>query len=113
MFRHDRDVWISPQTLRVLEAFLDNPAEQLAGADVHRRTGLKPGTLYPILVRLERAGWFVSRWESMQPSNTPRRPRHRLYRLTPAGLSRAGAVLASVGPERMAIPGALSRGLAP
>jgi len=87
---------MSLQTLRVLESFLDNPAEQLSGADVQRRTGLQSGTLYPILLRLEAAGWFVSRWESADPSSAGR-PRRRLYRLTPTGLARASAVFASFG----------------
>ena len=86
-----RDVRMSLQTLRVLEAFLDSPADQLSGADVQKRSGLASGTLYPILLRLEAAGWFVSRWESIDPSIAGR-PRRRLYRLTPSGLSRASEV---------------------
>jgi PadR family transcriptional regulator PadR len=94
MGRQARDVRLSLQALRVLEAFLDNPAEQLSGADVAKRCGLASGTLYPILLRLEAAGWFVSRWESIDPV-TAGRPRRRLYRLTPNGLSRASEVFAS------------------
>ena len=42
--------------------------------------GITDGTLYPVLYRLERAGWVDVRWE------TPARgvPR-KYYRLTPAG----------------------------
>jgi PadR family transcriptional regulator, regulatory protein PadR len=96
MGKRDRDVRISLQTLRVLDAFLENPSEELAGADVHKRSGLASGTLYPILLRLESAGWFVSRWETIDPSSAGR-PRRRLYRLTPSGLTRAGEVFASFG----------------
>jgi PadR family transcriptional regulator, regulatory protein PadR len=85
---------MSLQTLRVLEAFLENPTDQLSGADVHRRSGLASGTLYPILLRLESAGWFISRWESIDPSSAGR-PRRRLYRLTATGLARASEVFAS------------------
>jgi PadR family transcriptional regulator PadR len=88
-----RDVRMSLQTLRVLEAFLDNPTDQLSGSDVQKRCGLASGTLYPILLRLESAGWFVSRWESIDPSAAGR-PRRRLYRLTPSGQSRATEVFA-------------------
>lgn len=91
----NRDVRISLQTLRVLEAFLENPTGQLAGADVHKRSGLASGTLYPILLRLEGAGWFVSEWELVDPA-TVGRPRRRLYRLTPGGLTRASEVFASL-----------------
>lgn len=90
------DPRMSLQTLRVLEAFLEAPGEQLAGADVQRRTGLASGTLYPILLRLEGAGWFASRWEKIDPVAAGR-PRRRLYRITATGVARASAVFASFG----------------
>lgn len=96
MGRQNRDVRISLQTLRVLEAFLESPTEQLSGADVQKRSGLASGTLYPILLRLESAGWFLSRWESIDPSSAGR-PRRRLYHLTPSGLARASEIFASFG----------------
>ena len=96
MGKRDRDVRMSLQTLRVLDAFLENPADELAGADVQKRSGLASGTLYPILLRLESAGWFIRRWETIDPSSAGR-PRRRLYRLTPNGLARAGEVFASFG----------------
>jgi PadR family transcriptional regulator PadR len=89
-------VRMSLQTLRVLDAFLENPADELSGADVQKRSGLASGTLYPILLRLESAGWFVSRWENIDPSIAGR-PRRRLYRLTASGLARASEVFASFG----------------
>ncbi len=82
---------ISLQTLRVLGAFLDNPSESLSGADVQKRSGLASGTLYPILLRLESAGWFISRWENIDPAAVGR-PRKRFYRLTPSGLAQASEV---------------------
>jgi PadR family transcriptional regulator PadR len=85
---------MSLQTMRVLEAFLENPSEQRSGADVHQRCGIASGTLYPILLRLESAGWFVSKWESIEPSSVGR-PRRRLYKLTSTGLKRASEVFAS------------------
>jgi PadR family transcriptional regulator, regulatory protein PadR len=88
------DVRMSLQTLRVLETFLENPTVQLAGAEVHQRCGIASGTLYPILIRLESAGWFVSQWESIDPSRAGR-PRRRLYQLTSTGLRRASEVFAS------------------
>lgn len=94
MGKQDRDVRMSLQTLRVLEAFLENPAGELAGADVQKLGRLASGTLYPILLRLESAGWFVSRWEQVDPAGVGR-PRRRLYRLTPTGLRRASDVFAT------------------
>jgi PadR family transcriptional regulator PadR len=94
MGKEDRNIRMSLQTLRVLEVFLENPTAQLSGADVHGSCGIASGTLYPILLRLESAGWFVSRWESIDPSSAGR-PRRRLYRLTSTGLKRASEVFAS------------------
>ena len=74
--------------------FLENPSDEFAGADVHQRCDIASGTLYPILLRLESAGWFVSRWEAIDPA-TASRPRRRLYRLTSTGLKRASEVFAS------------------
>jgi|ERR1700733_5416679 PadR family transcriptional regulator, regulatory protein PadR len=94
MGKEYRNVRMSLQTLKVLEAFLENPADQLSGTEVHQRSRLASGTLYPILLRLEAAGWFTSRWEAIDPS-TAGRPRRRLYRLTPTGLKQASEVFAS------------------
>jgi PadR family transcriptional regulator, regulatory protein PadR len=94
MGKPDRDVRMSLQTLRVLEAFLEDPTLELSGADVQKCISLASGTLYPILLRLESAGWFVSRWETVDPV-VAGRPRRRLYRLTPNGLARASEVFAS------------------
>jgi len=87
---------MSLQTLKVLESFLENPTAELSGADVHKRSAIASGTLYPILLRLESAGWFVSRWEAIDPAREGR-PRRRLYRLTRSGLARASEVFASLG----------------
>lgn len=94
MGKKTSEMRISLQSLRVLEAFLERPAQELAGADVQRSSGLASGTLYPILLRLESAGWFVSRWENIDPASAGR-PRRRLYRLTSSGLSQASEIFAS------------------
>ena len=94
MGRENRPMRMSLQTLQVLEVFLADPSQASSGADVHQRCGLASGTLYPILLRLEGAGWLTSRWESIDPSAAGR-PRRRLYRLTSTGLRRASEVFAS------------------
>ena len=94
MGKPEKEPRMSLQTLRVLEAFLEEPGEQLAGADVARRGHLASGTLYPILLRLESAGWLTSRWENIDPADAGR-PRRRLYRMTPTGLRRASEVFAT------------------
>lgn len=94
MGKRDANIRMSLQTLRVLEVFLENPTQPFAGAEVHQRCRIASGTLYPILLRLESAGWFVSQWESVDPISVGR-PRRRLYRLTSTGLRRASEVFAS------------------
>jgi PadR family transcriptional regulator, regulatory protein PadR len=74
---------ITTQTLAVLSAFLTS-GHELAGADLAKATKLQSGTLYPILMRLEEAGWLESRWEETSASEL-RRPRRRLYLLTGVG----------------------------
>ena len=79
---------LSHQGLRVLRIFLDALSEdvraELAGADLMSATGLSSGTLYPILLRFEKAGLLESRWESERPEELGR-PRRRFYRMTQAG----------------------------
>jgi PadR family transcriptional regulator PadR len=76
----------SPQTVTVLIALLRRPQSWHYGYDLLRETGLKSGTLYPILRRLEVAGWLQERWEK---SSAPGRPPRHLYRLSKAGKSAA------------------------
>ncbi|SRR5579883_1547187 len=73
---------LTRQTVDVLELFLESPAEWKYGYDLSRRTGLKSGTLYPILMRLADHELLEACWE---PGDTGKPPRH-MYRLTPAGL---------------------------
>jgi DNA-binding PadR family transcriptional regulator len=69
----------SRQTLAVLEALLLHPADWQHGYSLSRRTGISSGTLYPILMRLERLAWLETRWEEVK---TPGRPPRHLYRLS-------------------------------
>jgi DNA-binding PadR family transcriptional regulator len=78
-----RDRRPSEQTLIVLRTLLDDPREWRHGYDLCQQTGLKAGSMYPILIRLADRGWLETRWEDAVPAGRP--PRH-LYRLTTAGL---------------------------
>jgi DNA-binding PadR family transcriptional regulator len=53
-----------------------------------KETGLKPGTLYPLLIRLNGQGLLEAEW---RPSLQAGRPPRHAYRLTSQGLSLAGA----------------------
>lgn len=85
-------VKLSAQTLAVLQALVAEPAGWRHGYDLARETGLKSGTLYPILVRLADRKLVEARWEDEQPAG---RPRRHLYRLTADGLAAASAALAA------------------
>jgi DNA-binding PadR family transcriptional regulator len=72
----------SPQTNLVLAEFLQAEEEWRYGYDISRNTGLKSGTLYPILMRLAELGLLETSWETAQVGRPPR----HLYKLTHDGL---------------------------
>jgi PadR family transcriptional regulator PadR len=75
----------SPQTALVLAEFLRGPAEWKYGYDISRSTGLKSGTLYPILMRLAERGLLQTAWETVEAGRPPR----HMYKLTADGLRSA------------------------
>ncbi len=75
----------SPQTVLVLGEFLEAPGDWKYGYDISRSTGLKSGTLYPILMRLAERELMETQWEAGEPGKPPR----HLYRLTPDGVQYA------------------------
>ena len=84
----------SAQTLAILAALAAEPSAWRHGYDLASDTGLKSGTLYPILVRLADRKMIEARWEEAAPAG---RPRRHLYRLTSDGLAAATAALATAG----------------
>lgn len=85
-------------TLTVLRLMVDDPTHDYYGWELCQDAGLPSGTVYPILARLEEAGWLTSAKEMLdgahQPQRRhPRRPR-RFYRLTSDGAERARDALA-------------------
>ena len=75
----------------VLQTFLDDPEQERYGLDLAMQAGLEPGTIYPILVAFEGAGWLSSREEDNADAYAEGRPRRRYYRLTGAGIEAARA----------------------
>jgi PadR family transcriptional regulator PadR len=76
----------SRQTHLLLAALLERPRIWRHGYELAKQTGLKSGTLYPLLMRLSDQGLLDARWtESDQPGKPPR----HLYRPTAAGLALA------------------------
>ena len=85
---------LTTQTLRVLAAVMSN-RDETSGAEIAVVTKLASGTLYPILVRLERAKWVESRWEIEDPHELGR-PRRRLYRITGLGARKTRAAFLEI-----------------
>lgn len=81
---------LTTQTLKVLASLMSRTQDEISGAEIARSTKLASGTLYPILFRLEEAGWVESRWETEDPHELGR-PRRRLYRVTGVGMRAARA----------------------
>jgi PadR family transcriptional regulator, regulatory protein PadR len=76
----------SRQARALLAAFLERSQLWRHGYDLSKETGLKSGTLYPLLMRLSEQGLLESRWQDAERLGLP--PRH-VYRLTARGLALA------------------------
>ena len=74
---------MSPQTVSVLERFAERPSAWLYGYELSRETGIKSGTLYPVLMRLAECKMLETRWVTSEKGVPPR----HMYRLTPKGVS--------------------------
>jgi PadR family transcriptional regulator len=72
----------SPQTVLVLAEFLQNSQEWRYGYNISLATGLKSGTLYPILMRLAERKLLETRWKTTEVGRPPR----HMYKLTASGL---------------------------
>jgi PadR family transcriptional regulator, regulatory protein PadR len=82
------------QTYLVLNALFRDMRGEKYGLEVAKEARLPSGTIYPILARLEAAGWLESGWEDIDESAEGRRKR-RYYRLTGHGISEARRAIES------------------
>jgi PadR family transcriptional regulator, regulatory protein PadR len=97
---------ITLPTAAVLRLMLEDPTGDHYGFALAEQTGFPSGTIYPILARLEVAGWVASYWEEGDPV-VLERPRRRMYRLTGAGAHAAREALATTQRLLGAPPGPL------
>ena len=95
----------SPQTTAVVLALAERPSQWHYGYQLCEQLDLKPGSMYPILMRLADRGLLETTWEDDAPAGRP--PRH-LYRLTGPGRSFAGE-LAAASPAGLQDPRPASR----
>lgn len=77
---------LTRQTMVVLSILMGAP-DAISGSSLAAVSGFASGTLYPILIRLEEAGWISSDWEENEIAS----PRRRVYRVTGLGIQRARA----------------------
>jgi PadR family transcriptional regulator PadR len=86
----------------ILRIFLDDITQPRYGYELMRATGYPSGKLYPVLARLERAGWLIKEFEDIDPT-AEGRPARRLYRLSaeavPAARSELAALTARLQPS--------------
>lgn len=83
----------SSQTRQLLAVMLLQPRTWHYGYELSKQTGLKSGTLYPLLMRLSDQNFLDSQWQEPERSGTP--PRHA-YKLTPSGLALAREIAADM-----------------
>jgi PadR family transcriptional regulator len=76
----------SRQTRALLAALLERSQAWRHGYELSKETGLRSGTLYPLLMRLSEQGFLEQRWQEAERPGLP--PRHA-YRLTAAGVALA------------------------
>lgn len=86
----------SAQTAAVVLALADEPSTWRYGYELCRELGIKPGSMYPILVRLADRGLLETGWDTDGPAGRP--PRH-LYRLTGPGRALAEELAAAPAPR--------------
>ena len=81
----EREPSLTKQTMLVMSILMESAAP-VAGSALSVASKLASGSLYPILIRLEKAGWIKSDWEGGEAGTKPRR---RLYSMTGLGTRRA------------------------
>ena len=81
----------SPQTRQLFAVMSRQPRIWQYGYELSKQTGLKSGTLYPLLIRLSDQGLLESQWQ--EPERPGKPPRHA-YKLTPNGLAFARTIAA-------------------
>jgi DNA-binding PadR family transcriptional regulator len=92
------NIRLTHATLKVLSSIMAARGAEMSGSQVAVETGLASGSLYPILLRLERGGLLKSRWEKINPSEEGR-PRRRLYKMTAAGAALTRSALSELMPQ--------------
>jgi PadR family transcriptional regulator PadR len=86
---------ITPKMATVLKVFLEDPDQPRYGFELMRLTGMASGSLYPMLARLEHAGWLARGKEDVDP-HAAGRPARTHYTITGAAVGAARIQLAEL-----------------
>jgi PadR family transcriptional regulator len=73
---------LSLATVRVLASIANGVRY---GFDIMEASDLPSGTVYPILARLEKAGYIRGRWEAAETAQRDKRPTRRYYEISASG----------------------------
>lgn len=76
-----RKLHLTRHTMMILSILMENSAQPIASSKIALLSGLASGTMYPILVRLEEAGWIESDEATW--------PLRKFYRITHLGIDGA------------------------
>jgi PadR family transcriptional regulator len=103
-----KDLDITPRMATVLKAFLEDPGQPRYGFELMRITGMASGSLYPMLARLEAAGWLSRGREDIDP-HVAGRPARTNYTIAGTAVSAARIRLAALSEQyRPPVPGRMS-----
>ena len=97
-----QDLDITPKMATVLKVFLEDPDQPRYGFELMKLTGMASGSLYPMLARLESAGWLTRGKEDID-QRAAGRPARTNYTITGAAVSTARVQLAELS-ERFRPP---------
>jgi len=92
------DLDITPKMATVLKVFLQDPGQPRYGFELMKLTGLASGSLYPMLAKLEGAGWLTRGKEDIDP-RAAGRPARMNYTITGAAASAAHIQLAALSEQ--------------
>lgn len=87
------DVRVTVAVATVLRVFLEDRYRLRYGYELMQVTRFPSGKLYPVLARLERAGWLI-RERELVDSAAAGRPARQMYRISEEGVRAASRELA-------------------
>ena len=83
---------IGPATAKVLQVLLSDPGRAWYGRELIRETGIASGSMYPLLRRLEAAGWVISQREVID-AIAAGRPARTYHHIAPQAVAEVRARL--------------------